>query len=194
LQARRKRLIDAFTKVAAERGYGETTIADIVTEAGVPRSAFYAHFSNKRQCLSAAHDEFFGRLLWEAASAVDDGLDWPMRVRAAVGAVLEFVDETASRSRFFAIEVLAAGPLALERHTATIERVVPMLREGREHFPAAADLPELTEPMLIGGAAYLLCNTLLVEERLRVSLLATELVEMLLAPYMGRGEARRIAT
>lgn len=193
-KARRKRLIDAFTKVAAERGYGQTTIADVVTVAGVPRSAFYAHFSNKRQCLSAAHEEFFDRLLWEVASAIDHELDWSMRVRAGVWAVLEFVDETATRSRFFAVEVLAAGPLALERHSAVVEQVAPMLREGRDHFPGAADLPERTEAMLISGGAYLLCNTLLAEERLQVSLLAAELVEMLLSPYIGRDEARRLAT
>jgi AcrR family transcriptional regulator len=192
-QAQRKRLIDAFTKVAAERGYLQTTVNEVAASAGVPRSAFYAHFADKRQCLSAAHDAFFDRLLAEAASAVDGDREWPLRVRDAVAATLEFVGETASRARFFAIEVLVAGPLIAERHASALNRVVPMLREGRVHCPAAADLPELTEPMLIGGAAFLIQSTLLAEEGLRVAQLEAELVEILLTPYVGGAEARRIA-
>lgn len=189
----RERLVNAFTKVASERGYEQTSVGQVAAVAGLPRSTFYVHFASKRQCLSAAHDAFFGRLLDEVASAVDDEQEWPLRVKAAVAAALEFVDETARRSRFFAIDVLVAGPLIVERHSSALGRAEPLLREGREHFPEAADLPELTEVVLIGGAAFLLCRSLLAEERLRVSRLATEMVEMLLVPYVGRGEARRIA-
>lgn len=191
--AGRERLIDAFTKVASDRGYASTTVAEVASVADLPPAAFHAHFSNKRQCLSAAHEAFFDRLHEEAASAVDGDQEWPVRVKTAVFAVLEFVEETASRSRFFALEVLIAGPLILERHRAALDRVAPLLREGREYLPQAGNLPELTEVVLIGGAAVLLCSSLLAEERLPVSKLAQELVEMLLLPYVGREAARRIA-
>jgi AcrR family transcriptional regulator len=192
-QARRERLIDAFTKVAAERGYAQTTVNEIAVAAGVPDRDFYAHFADKRQCLSAAHDAFFERLMAETATAVDPDQEWPLRVRDAVGAALEFIEETASRARFFAVEVLVAGPLILERHVSALNRIAPLLREGREHYPAAADLPERTELVLIGGAAFLVLSSLLAEEPPRVPGFESELVEILLTPYVGRDEARRIA-
>jgi AcrR family transcriptional regulator len=192
-QAQRERLINAFTRVASERGYSETTAADVATVAGLPDNVFYEHFESKRQCLSAAHDAFFGRMMSEAADAIDPDDDWPTRVRDGVTAMLEFVDETFSRARFFAVEALAAGPLILERQAAEIERVVPMLREGRRRYPAAADLPELTELLLVGGAAYVVRASLLSEGPLPVKRLETELVEILLGPYLGSDEARRVA-
>jgi AcrR family transcriptional regulator len=193
-QARRERLIDAFTKVASERGYEQTTVEQVAAAAGLDVPDFYAHFSDMRQCLSAAHDAFFERLVAEAASAVDPEQEWPWRVRDAVGAVLEFVEETASRARFFAIEVLVAGPLIMERHVSAIDQVVPKLREGRVRYPAAAGMPDLTESVLIAGAAALVYHLLLAEERLRPAEgLEAELVEILLTPYLGRKEARRIA-
>lgn len=193
-QAQRKRLIDAFIKVAAERGYAQTEVSEVAVVAGLSPDDFHAHFANKRECLSAAHDAFFGRLLAETAAAVDRDREWPLQVRDAVGAALEFVEETASRARFFTVEVLVAGPLMVERYASALEHVVPLLREGRKHFPAAAGMPEMTEPVLIGGVAFLVQRYLLAEERLRLARLEPELVEILLTPYVGREEAKRIAT
>ncbi len=192
--ARRERLIDAFTKVASERGYAKTTVADVAGVAGVPCGAFYDHFGDKRQCLGAAQDAFIERLIRETAGSIDARREWPVRVREAVLAALHFVDETTSRARFFAVEILVAGPSVVGRQVSALDRVVPLLREGRLHYPNAADLPAVTEAVLIGGAAYLLYGSLLAEEPLRLGRLGPELVEILLTPYIGREEARRIAS
>lgn len=168
-------------------------VDEVAAAAGLPEAAFYEHFESKRQCLSAAHDSFFSRLIDETASGVDGGHEWPLRVKEAVASMLEFLGETATRARFFTVEALTAGPLILERQAAELERVVPLLREGRDHFPEAADLPALTESVLVGGVAYLLRGSLLAEGPLPVERLETELVEVLLTPYVGRREASRIA-
>ena len=192
-QADRRRLIDAFTKIASERGYGSTTINDVAAAADLPRGVFFEHFSSKRQCLSAAYDTFFERLVAETKQNMDSDGEWPLQVKAAVGAGLGFVAETATRSRFFAVDALAAGPVILERYLAAMNRIVPLLREGREHSPQAGELPELTEPVLIGGIAGLLSGSLLDEDLTRLAAVESELVEMLLTPYVGRDEAKRVA-
>jgi AcrR family transcriptional regulator len=192
-QAKRKRLIDAFTKVAAERGYEQVTIAEISNVAGVSRNDFYSHFASKRQCLGAAQEAFFERMIWESRSSVDHDREWPHRVREAVVAALDFIDETTSRARFFAVEVLVVGPGVVERQTTALSRAIPLLREGRRHSPGAAALPEVTEGILIGGVAQLLSNRLLAEEPLRVSRLAPEVVEIFLTPYLGAERARAFA-
>ncbi len=134
-QAQRERLINAFTKVASERGYSETTVGDVVAAAGVSEAVFHAHFESTGQCLSAAHDAFFERLMSEAAGAIDPLDDWPRRVRVGVAAILEFIEETASRARFFVIEALAAGPVILERQAAEMERVCRCCARGASATP-----------------------------------------------------------
>lgn len=192
-EAVRERLIDAFTRTAAERGYSATTVRDVAAAAGLPEAAFYEHFEGKAQCLGAAYDAFVDRLLAETKQTVGPGRDWAQRVKAAVPAVLSFVCETPARSRLFAVEALSAGPLILDRHSVAASRVVPMLRDGREQFPDAAHLPELTESLLIGGVASLVGDALLAEEHSRLGEMEKELVEILLTPYTGLEEARRIA-
>ena len=45
----RRRILDAAARQFARKGYGRTRIADIVREAGVTPTVFYAHFKTKRQ-------------------------------------------------------------------------------------------------------------------------------------------------
>jgi hypothetical protein len=83
--------------------------------------------------------------------------------------------------------------MTLERYTASMAGIVGILRTGREERPQAADLPDLLEPVLIGGMAGLVTGVLLAEEHERLPAMETELVEILLTPYLGRDEARRVA-
>jgi hypothetical protein len=143
--------------------------------------------------LSAAYDSFVERMFDEVeqASAADE--EWPLRVKQAVAAALGFVAETATRARFFAVEAPAAGPVMLDRYIVAAARVVLLLRSGRERYPKAADLPEMTEQILVFGIACLISSALLSEEPARLPSLEQEVVEILLTPYLGRDEARRIA-
>jgi|GEM_PF-4530591 len=68
-----------------------------------------------------------------------------------------------------------------------------MLRAGREECSAPAELPPSTERLLVGGIASLLAERLLLEEAARIPDLHEELLISLLAPYLGAGEARRVA-
>ena len=40
----------------AENGYAATTIADVVSRAGVSRKTFYEHFDGKQECFLALYD------------------------------------------------------------------------------------------------------------------------------------------
>lgn len=192
-RAQRERLIDAFTRTATEKGYAGLTVEEIAASAGLSEGVFYEHFSGKRQCLSAAYDTFLERMIVEARHAVDGGEQWPLQVKVAVAAGLSFVSETETRARFFAVDALGVGPLILERYFAAIERVVDLLRVGREHFPDSTTMPAPTERVLVTGVACLVSGVLLSEEAERLPALAPELVEILLTPYVGLEEAKRIA-
>jgi len=188
----RERLVDAFTRVAAERGYAETEAAQVALVAGLPPSAFDAHFSGKRQCLLAAYDRFFDRLVEEIEDAMELGAAWPAQVKAGVGAALGFVVESAGPARLFAVEALSVGAPAVERYDAAIQRMVGLLRLGRGRSAKAAALPPLTEAVLVAGAVSLVTSVLLAEEQVRLVELEPRLVEVLLLPYADAGEAREL--
>jgi hypothetical protein len=67
------------------------------------------------------------------------------------------------------------------------------MRGGRELRPEAAELPDLLEPILVGGMASLVTGALLAEEHERLPAMEAQLVEIILTPYLGRDEARRVA-
>jgi len=55
-------------------------------------------------------------------------------------------------------------------------------------------LPELTERALVGAATSIVGNRLLQGKQEELRRIEPELVELMLVPYTGREEARRIAT
>ena len=77
----RRRLLDGLAASIEERGYRDTTVADIVRHARTSKRTFYDHFPTKEQCffdlLTANNEELVGTL----RDAVD-----PARAVAGAGA------------------------------------------------------------------------------------------------------------
>ncbi len=64
----RERLVVAAVDLFTEQGYDATTVAQIAERAGVTRSTFFRHFSDKREVLVAGQ-ETLSQLLAEGISA-----------------------------------------------------------------------------------------------------------------------------
>ena len=82
----RRRLLDGLAASIGERGYRDTTVADIVRHARTSKRTFYGEFSSKEEC--------FVELLWSSnqemiakiRDAVDPEADWREQIRQAVHA------------------------------------------------------------------------------------------------------------
>ncbi|CAL1691410.1 hypothetical protein MMB232_01550 [Brevundimonas subvibrioides] len=61
-QRTRKAVFDAFTRLIFARRYSAIRTSDLIEEAGVGRSTFYEHFSNKDDVLVWAIDPIFAPL------------------------------------------------------------------------------------------------------------------------------------
>lgn len=101
--------------------------------------------------------------------------------------------EASTLARIFAVEATAASFAAAERQFAALEQFASLLREGRRRYPRAASLPAPTERVLIGGIASIVSQHLLAEDPGALPALESQLVESLLLPYLGEGEAKRFA-
>jgi AcrR family transcriptional regulator len=188
----RERLIAAVSRAAGEQGYDKLTVEHVVRYAGVPPATFYEHFATTEQGLMAAFDAFLDRLWLEVYAVCETDAEWPEKVRGALDVTLSYLAEAANLARVFAVEA-AANLAATERQFAAVESFAAMLRDGRRHYPRAAELPPPTERVLIGGIASIVSGHLLAEEPQALSGLEPELTELVLMPYLGQSEAKRVA-
>jgi AcrR family transcriptional regulator len=84
----RSRLLEGMAVAVAQKGYADTTIADIVREASVSRRTFYEHFATKADCLVALYEAASRNALKVLRGAMDPGHDWQEQVERAIGAYL----------------------------------------------------------------------------------------------------------
>jgi AcrR family transcriptional regulator len=68
----RERLVLAAADLFTEQGYDETTVAQIAERAGVTRSTFFRHFSDKREVLVAGQ-EMLSTLFTEGIADAPEG-------------------------------------------------------------------------------------------------------------------------
>ncbi len=113
-QDHRRRLLEGMAHAVAAKGYGDTTIADIVREASVSRRTFYEHFSTKADCLIALYGAASHNALKVLREAIDPSHEWQAQVEQALAAYLGRMAENPVLMRTLYIEILGLGAEGLE--------------------------------------------------------------------------------
>jgi AcrR family transcriptional regulator len=109
----RSRLLEGMARAVAAKGYGETTIADIVREASVSRRTFYEHFDTKAECLIALYQAASYNALKVLRGAIDSTREWPGQVERALAAYLGSMAQNPILMRTLFVEILGLGPAGL---------------------------------------------------------------------------------
>src|SRR5688572_25002049 len=114
ITSQRGRMLAAMADAVAERGYANTSVAEVTRRAGVSRETFYEQFADKEACFLAAYDgalqllrEHVGHAAGEASAG---GASREDALRAALDAYLHTLATEPAVARTFLIEVYAAGP------------------------------------------------------------------------------------
>jgi AcrR family transcriptional regulator len=100
-------------KVVARKGYADTTIADIVSEACVSRRTFYEHFQGKGDCLIALYESASLNALGVLRNAINPQRDWHDQVEEAMTAYFGCLAQNPVLLRTLFIEILGLGPVGL---------------------------------------------------------------------------------
>jgi AcrR family transcriptional regulator len=186
----RQRLLNGVVEAVAEHGYNATTIARIAAAAKISRRTFYEYFEGKEDCFLAAYEMIETHVLDSMLAAPGAEAPWPDRARARLAALLEVLARDAAVSRCFLIEPLAAGGELTVRYREAMQLLAATLRP--EPPPSGLDM-EVRDQALIGGIATLIVRRLNSAAAGRLPELLPDLVELALAPYLGRQEAKRLA-
>src|SRR5436190_9951519 len=128
--SQRGRMLTAMAEAVAQKGYTRTTVADVLSRARVSRETFYEQFADKEDCFLAAYDFAVEALLGSIADAVGDAPPDPFdRFESALSAYLGEMAREGTLARVFLIEVYGAGPRAVERRVAVLDRFVDAFAE-----------------------------------------------------------------
>jgi AcrR family transcriptional regulator len=192
-QNQRERIITALVDTVAERGYNATTVANITKAASVSRRTFYEHFADKEACFLAAYEMVVEHIRASMRAAAESFGDWPQKVRAALATMLNFLAAEPDLARLCMIEPVAAGGEIATRHRATMQGFVEILKAGRPEHSGERPLPEATEEALVGGIVSLIVREISAGRSEELEKLLPDLVELILAPYLGVEEAERLA-
>jgi AcrR family transcriptional regulator len=189
----RRRLVAAVAHALAEHGYARLTVEHIIATAGVSRRTFYEHFDKKQDAVLFAHDVVFERFLSTLLRACNSEQEWPLKIKAAIGATLAFAAADPEQAQLLVIDALAADVEVTSRVLASNDHLASLLSAGREHSPRGAELPPLTEKAVVGAVSGIVAGRLMSGEAERLPELEPQLVEIVLLPYIGAEEASRLA-
>lgn len=185
-----ERVLRALAAVVAEKGYPDTTVAEIVDRASTSQRTFYEHFKNKEDAIVAALDSGSAHMLAAALPAFRRAPDWPHAVHDTQEAMFAFGAEEPEYARLGGVEMYAAGKRALDQREVVTEGMEGLLAPGYELKP---ETPPIAAEA-IGGALYsLLYDHVNKKGPETLPDLVPTLVYVTLAPFLDRDEAYEVA-
>jgi AcrR family transcriptional regulator len=194
LANQRERLLGATASVFAEQGYASLAVGTVIARAGVSRSTFYKFFDDKLDCVLAAQRRAFEALGQTIAWACAAEQDWPRGVARGVGAALDFAARFPGETKL----VLSSGQMASEPALArpgisAHERLIELLHDGSRRHPGALSPSDIAEQAAVGAAMSIVATFLAAGEIDALAKRKADLVEVVLAPYLGGEGAKRVA-
>src|SRR5258705_3387714 len=151
----RDRLLDGLAASIGERGYRDTTVADIVRHARTSKRTFYERFASKEECLIEVLRRNNENLIANIRTATDPEADWQEQIRQAASA---YVDHIASRPAItlsWIREAPALGAKALPLNRSAMQHLTDMLVDLSDSPGLRrASLPPISRPLapiLLGG-------------------------------------------
>jgi AcrR family transcriptional regulator len=180
----RAEIVAALIEVAAERGYGETTIELILERAGLDRPAFDRHFRGKYDCFLSAWQDQNEECLGTMVKAYESCEQWPDRLRAVAYGVVAGLSNDPSRASF-GVEVLAAGDAARARRDMTMRVIASLIDAGRQEMDDPDSVPHTTAEALAGSAYGQIYSRVVRGAVDELPALVPQLMSAAVMPYLG---------
>jgi AcrR family transcriptional regulator len=150
----RERLLLGMARVASQEGYGKTTVAKVIAEAGVSRPTFYDYFANREDCFLAALADIQEQALRQIRQAVEH--EPPHRVASrTIEEIVRFADSHPESARVLMVQSLT-GARALDARDRTLEAIAQPIEAAIARLPADEPAADLSARVMLGAVERLL--------------------------------------
>lgn len=151
----RDRLIEGLAASIGERGYRDSTVADIVRHARTSKRTFYEQFASKEECLIELLHRNNEDLIANIQAAVDPEADWQVQIRQAAVAYVDHIGSRPAITLSWIREAPALGLVARPLNRLAMEALTDMLVDLTDS-PGfrRVDLAPISRPLaliLLGG-------------------------------------------
>lgn len=123
----RGRLLEGLAQSIGERGYRDTTVADIVRYARTSKRTFYSQFSSKEACFIELLRSNNDALITRIRTAVDPEADWELQARQAVDAYVGHIQSRPAITLSWIREAPALGAVAAPLNRLAMSRLTDLL-------------------------------------------------------------------
>ncbi len=201
-ESQRTRILAAMRDLVATRGFHDVPVASVIQHAGVSRKTFYELYASKEECFVAIYEQEMERVLAPTLHAFEGSEPWVDRLRTALGVLLGTLATDPAAARICFVEVLAAGPLALERRAEAYAALDPLFAPPAEGSPGTAGKAAAAPPLaptraIVAGSVGYLTETLHREigagRASELPKLRAQLMQTLTLPFADRGVAEEPA-
>jgi AcrR family transcriptional regulator len=187
----RERMLDAVADVVSFQGYAAMSVEEIVSAAGVSRRTFYDHFTDKEDAFLQAFDQIAGELLRRVNGAYEASATFGEAVVTCLREFLEFVAAEPRFADLCIVEVLGAGPAAVQRRNAVLNQLTELLERAARTVTAGLHARPLRAKTVIGGIHEVVYSRLLQGQAAELPALLPDLAYSMMLPYLGHERAER---
>jgi AcrR family transcriptional regulator len=185
----RRRLLDGLAASIEDKGYRNTTVADIVRRARTSRRTFYERFAGKEACFVALINDANAEMIRQISAAVDLSAPWDSQVRQAVEAWIACSEAEPALMLSWIRDVPSLGDTArrLQREVmdAFIDTIQAFCDTNEWRAAGAGPVSRQLVIMLVGGLRELTAAT--VEDGGRIADVSEVAVQASLALLAPRG-------
>lgn len=193
----RERLFGAMVACVAEKGYGATTVADLVELSGVSRATFYAHFADKEACFVATIEAILEASVAIGAATQGGAGEWEERTREGLRKFIAVIGAQPAAARLCLVESYAAGEAALDPLGRAVDQIVALVAAGLAELPERRGTPPELTRAVIGGLHWVFYRHLQAGTEAKLTGLADELWAWAMSyeppPRPLRGRRSRVA-
>ena len=159
----RRRLLEGMAAAVRERGYRDSTVADVVRHARTSRRTFYEYFPDKQACYVVLLREANAVMVRQIAAAVDRRAPWDVQIRQAIEAWIAVAQSDLALTLSWIRDLPSLGADARHLQREWLEAFIVLIEDlaAGPELRAAGVVPPSRQLMimLLGGLRELIATT-----------------------------------
>jgi AcrR family transcriptional regulator len=185
----RLRILYAAARLAEDKGYTATTVAEITKLASVDGRIFYRHFADKQEAFTALHELGFQQVMDVTAKAFFASEGWPQRSWDAGHALTQLLQANPLVAHIGFVEAYAVGPGAVQRIEDSHAAFMFFLQEGLMHTSAESAPTRVGMEAIVASVFEIIYLRIRAGEESQIGAVLPDVAHMWLTPFLGVGAA-----